>query len=289
MAASLNRFGLPDLGLGLGLRPVHFPHILERWPALDWFEIVSENFMNTGGRPLRVLEAIAERYPIVMHGVSLSIGSTDPLDFGYLGQLAALAERVHARWVGDHVCWTGVAGKNVHDLLPLPYDEPTLRHVTARVRAVQDFLGRPLVLENPSTYLEFARSSMPEHEFLARLSEEADCALLLDVNNVYVSSRNHGFDPRDYLRALPWERVVQIHLAGHTDKGTHCIDTHTGHVIDEVWALYAEAMRRGGSIATMVEWDQDIPAFEVVHAEVLSARRFRAGVTSRPEVRHAQA
>jgi len=282
MRTHSNRWGLPDLGLGLGLRTQHFGHVLEHRPEVDWFEIVSENFMNTGGRPLQVLDRIAERYPIVMHGVSLSIGSTDPLDFDYLRELKRLAARCQAVWLGDHVCWTGVAGRNTHDLLPLPYDEPTLTHLVERVRAVQDFLGRPLVLENPSSYVTFARSTVPEGEFLARLAEEADCALLLDVNNVYVSCRNHGWEAEEYLAAIPYERVVQIHLAGHTDKGTHCIDTHTGHTIDAVWQLYAEVVRRAGRIATMVEWDQDIPEFDVVHAEVLRAREFRAGPEKTP-------
>lgn len=274
MRANRNRWNLPDLGLGLGLRTQHFAHVLEHRPAVDWFEIVSENFMHTGGRPLHVLDRIAERYPIVMHGVSLSLGSTDPLDLDYLTELRALAERTRAVWLGDHVCWTGVAGKNSHDLLPLPYTEEALRHMIERTRAVQDFLGRPLVLENPSTYVTFRDSSMSEQEFLARLAEEADCALLVDVNNVYVSARNHDLDPFEWLAPIPWERVVQIHLAGHTDHGTHCIDTHTGRVIDPVWELYAEAIRRGGPKATMVEWDQDIPPFDEVRSEVLRARAF---------------
>ena len=269
-----NRWDLPDLGLGIGLRTEHFAHVLAESPEIDWFEIVSENFMHTGGRPLHVLDRIAERYPIVMHGVSLSLGSTDPLDFDYLTELRALAERTRAVWLGDHVCWTGVAGKNSHDLLPLPYTEEALRHMVERTRAVQDFLGRPLVLENPSTYVTFRASCMSEQEFLARLAEEADCALLVDVNNVYVSASNHGLDPLEWLAPVPWERVVQIHLAGHTDHGTHCIDTHTGHVIEPVWELYAEAVRRGGPKATMVEWDQDIPPFDVVRSEVLRARAF---------------
>lgn len=273
--STTNRWGLPDLGLGVGLRTDHFAHVLAEEPDVDWFEIISENFMNTGGRPMAVLDRIAARYPIAMHGVSLSIGTTDPLDFEYLRELKALAERCHAVWLGDHVCWTGVAGRNSHDLLPLPCNEQALAHVVPRIRAVQDFLERPLVLENPSTYLSFRASTMPEHEFLGRMAEEADCALLLDVNNVWVSARNHGFDPSEYLAGIPYERVVQIHLAGHTDHGTHCIDTHTGEVIDEVWALYADALRRGGERATLLEWDQDIPSFEVVHAEVKKAARFR--------------
>lgn len=269
-----NRFGLPDLGLGVGLRTTHFPHVLAHTPDVDWFEIVSENFLHTGGRPLEVLDRVAERYPIVMHGVSMSLGSTDPVDRDYLRELRALAERVNAVWLGDHVCWTGVAGKNSHDLLPVPYTEEALRHMIARVRQVQDVLERPLVLENPSTYVSFHASTMSEPEFLARLAEEADCALLVDVNNIYVSARNHGFDALDWFDPIPWERVVQVHLAGHTDHGTHCIDTHTGQVIDPVWELYAELVRRAGPRATMVEWDQDIPEFEVVHAEVLRAREF---------------
>ena len=271
-----NRWGFPDLGFGLGLRTTHYAHVLAETPDVDWFEIVSENFMHTGGRPLEVLDRVAERYPIVMHGVSMSIGSTDPLDFDYLRELKELAGRVQPAWLGDHVCWTGVAGRNSHDLLPLPYNDEVLRHLVERVRRVQDFLERPLVLENPSSYVTFKSSTIPESEFLAQLAEAADCALLLDVNNVYVSARNHGFDPTRYLDDIPYDRVVQIHLAGHTDHGTHCIDTHTGHVIDEVWQLYAEVMRRAGPRATMVEWDQDIPAFDVVHDEVRQARRFQA-------------
>ena len=270
-----NRWNLPDLGLGLGLRTTHFSHILEKWPAVDWFEIMSENFMDTEGRPLYILDQIAERYPIVMHGVSMSIGSTDPSDFEYLTKLKALAQRVNAVWMGDHVCWTGVAGRNGHDLYPIPYNENTLEFLVERIRIVQDFLERPLILENPSTYMTFANSTMPEEEFLNRMAIDADCGLLLDVNNVYVTCRNHDLDPYEYLAAMPYDRVVQIHIAGHTDKGTHCIDTHDGRVIDEVWALYAEVQRRAGSRATLLEWDANIPPFEEVHAEVLKAAQFR--------------
>jgi uncharacterized protein len=271
-----NRWNLPDLGIGVGLRTDHFGHILAQRPRVDWFEILSENFMHTGGRPMHILDQIAERYRIVMHGVSMSIGSTDPIDFEYLDELAALAERVRAVWLGDHVCWTGVAGRNNHDLLPMPYTEEALRHIVGRIRTVQDYLERPLVLENPSTYLTFASSSMPEEEFLSRMAEEADCALLLDVNNVYVTCRNHQLDPLAWLAGLPYERVVQIHVAGHTDKGTHCIDTHIGPVIDPVWRLYEEAVRRAGSRATLLEWDEDIPSFDVVHAEALKAQEWKA-------------
>jgi uncharacterized protein (UPF0276 family) len=268
------RLGHPNLGLGIGLRTVHFPYILRNNPAVDWFEIISENFMDSGGRPRYVLEQIAERYAIVMHGVSLSIGSTDPLNFDYLARLKRLAIAANARWVSDHLCWTGVAGLNSHDLLPLPLNEQTLKHVAERVRTVQEFLERPLVLENPSTYVTFADSTMSEWEFLARLADETDCGLLLDVNNVYVSSVNDEFDPTEYIRSVPAERVVQFHIAGHTNCGTHIIDTHDDHVIDPVWELYRLAHGRTGGAATLLEWDAKIPEFPVVHAEVLKAKRY---------------
>ncbi len=272
-----NRWNLPDLGLGVGLRTTHFRHITERWPAMDWFEILSENFIDTGGRQLNYLDQIAERYPIAMHGVSLSVGSTDPIDFGFLDKLAMLAERVKAVWLGDHICWTGVAGINGHDLYPVPYTEAGLRHMISRVKTIQDYLERPLVLENPSTYLTFASSSMPEEEFIARLAVEANCALLLDVNNVYVTCRNHDLDPVAYLEAIPYEHVVQVHLAGHTDNGTHCIDTHDGRVIDEVWQLYKRVHDRTGGRATLLEWDAKVPKFQVLQQEVGKAARFRNG------------
>ena len=270
-----NRWNLPDLGIGVGLRTVHFGYILGQRPKVDWFEVLSENFMDTEGRPLYVLDQVAERYPVVLHGVSLSIGSTDPLDFEYLKKLKALAARTRAHWVSDHLCWTGVQGLNTHDLLPMPYTEEALRHTIARVRAVSEILERPLVLENPSSYVEFAASTITEWDFLARLAEEADCGLLLDVNNVYVSSFNHGFDPHVYIDALPADRVVQYHLAGHTNKGTHIIDTHSDRAIDAVWDLYARAWKRTGPVATLFEWDESIPPFEVVHAEALKARARR--------------
>ncbi|HLA76527.1 MAG TPA: DUF692 domain-containing protein [Vicinamibacteria bacterium] len=271
----MNRFRLPDLGVGVGLRTVHFGHVLAQQPEVDWFEIISENFMDTGGRPLHVLDQVSERYPIAMHGVSLSIGSTDPLNFEYLAKLKALARRTGARWVSDHLCWTGVRGRNTHDLLPLPYNEEVLGHLVPRVRAVQDFLERPLVLENPSSYLEFASSTMSEWDFLTRLSEEADCGLLLDVNNVYVSAFNHGFDPLVYIDAVPADRVVQYHLAGHTHKGSHLLDTHSDHALPEVWNLFRRALARTGNQATLYEWDEDIPAFHVLLAEAAKARAYR--------------
>jgi hypothetical protein len=242
---------------------------------VDWFEILSENFMDTGGRPLYVVDRVAETYPVALHGVSLSIGSSDPLDREYLTKLKGLARRVSARWVSDHLCWTGVLGRNTHDLLPMPYTEAALKHVVSRTRQVSDFLERPLVLENPSSYVEFAASSMPEWEFMARMAEEADCGLLLDVNNVYVSSFNHRFDPEAYIDAIPADRVVQYHLAGHTHKGTHIIDTHSDHAVHPVWELYRRACRRTGPVATLYEWDENIPSFEVVHAEAMKARAYR--------------
>lgn len=282
-----NKFGFPDLGIGVGLRTVHYGHVLEEQPPVDWFEIITENFIGTHGRPVWVLEQVAQRYPVVMHGVSLSIGSTDPLDFEYLAEVKQLAQRIRAPWISDHLCWTGVARRNLHDLLPVPYTEECLRHVVARVKAVQDFLERPIALENPSSYVEFQSSSMPEWEFLARLAEESDCALLLDANNVYVSSFNHGFDPLEYVDAIPHERVVQYHLAGHTNHGTHIIDSHNGRVIDEVWRVYERSLEHSGGRATLLEWDEDIPSFAEVHAEALRARAWLERAREKPRRTHA--
>ncbi|MCZ6795050.1 MAG: DUF692 domain-containing protein [Planctomycetota bacterium] len=268
------RLGHSNLGLGLGLRTTHFGHILREQPEVDWFEIISENFMDSRGRPRYVLEEIAERYAIVMHGVSLSIGSTDPLDFDYLRKLKELARRVDARWVSDHVCWTGVAGRNTHDLLPIPHTEGSLRHVTERIRVVQDYLERPLVLENPSSYVTFTDSTLSEWEFLTRMAEETDCGLLLDVNNVYVSCFNHDMDAEEFIRSVPHERIVQFHLAGHSAYETHLIDTHDHHVTHPVWELYRLAHQLTGGVSTLLEWDARIPPFPVLHAEVLKARKF---------------
>ncbi len=268
------RLGHPNLGLGLGLRTVHYQHILDHNPSVDWFEVISENYMDSGGRPRYVLEQVAERYPIVMHGVSLSIGSTDPLNFGYLNKLRELARVTKALWVSDHVCWTGIAGRNTHDLLPIPYTEQALAHVIDRIRVVQDVLERPLVLENPSTYVTFADSTMPEAEFLTRMADATGCGLLLDVNNVYVSCFNHDQDPAEFIRTIPHERVVQFHLAGHTNCVTHLIDTHDGRVVNPVWNLYRLAHQLTGGVSTLLEWDARIPPFPVVHAEVLKARKY---------------
>jgi uncharacterized protein (UPF0276 family) len=267
-----SRFELPNLGLGVGLRSVHFGYILENHPEVDWFEIISENFMDSGGRPRYVLDQIAERYPVVMHGVSLSIGSTDRLDFEYLKKLKRLADDIGAVWISDHLCWTGISGINTHDLLPVPLNEATLKLVVQRIRTVQDFLERPLVLENPSTYVGFVDSTLSEWEFISRMAAEADCGLLLDVNNVYVSSVNHDFDPVEYIAALPHDRVIQFHLAGHSNCGTHLIDTHDGQVIESVWELYRLAHQLTNGAATLLEWDARIPDFPTLHAEVLKAR-----------------
>lgn len=271
------RLGLPHLGLGVGLRPQHYQHILEHGPQVDWFEIISENFIDNHGYGRHVLEQVAAQVPIVMHGVSLSIGSSDPLDMRYLAQLRQLAEEVRPAWISDHLCWTGAASVNSHDLLPLPLDEASFCHVAARVRQVQDFLGRPLILENPSTYVEFASSSMPEWEFLGRLAEDTGCGLLLDVNNVHVSAHNHGYDAAHYIGQLPHRHIVQIHLAGPTDCGDVLIDTHDAPVPAAVWRLYALAQRLTGGVSALLEWDANIPPYPQLLAELAKARAAERG------------
>jgi len=273
--------GLPRLGLGLGLRSVHFETILSGEPQDIWFEAISENFMDSGGRPRAVISAVAERYPIVLHGVSLSIGSTDPLDVGYLASLKRLADEVRPAWVSDHLCWTGVNGHNSHDLLPMPLTEESLAHVAARVRQVQDYLERPLILENPSSYVRFAQSTLDEPGFLRALAEETGCGLLLDVNNVFVTCFNAGTDPAAYLDAFPCERVVQMHLAGHQDMGSHLIDTHDRPVRAEVWALFRRAWALTGGASTLLEWDDHIPDFEGCLAELRKAEHYM-GAESAP-------
>jgi len=261
-----------SLGFGLGLRTEHYADILDGKPAVDWFEAVTENYLVAGGRPLHNLMRVRERFPIALHGVSLSIGSTGPLDLSYLTQVKALAARVQPVWISDHLCWTGVNGKNLHDLLPLPYTEEALAHVVARVRAVQEILGQRILLENVSSYLGFQESRMTEWEFLTAVATEADCLLLLDVNNVYVSSVNHEFDPITYLDAIPADRVQQIHLAGHESHGDYLIDTHDQPVCEEVWQLYTAAVARFGAVATMIERDDNIPDLPVLLDELARAR-----------------
>lgn len=264
-------------GFGLGLRKEHFAELLAAPPAgIDWFEAISENFMVAGGKPLAVLERVRRDFPLVLHGVSLSIGGIDPLRADYLDRLQALIERIEPAWVSDHLCWTGVDGVNLHDLLPLPYTQECLAHVAGRVRQVQDRLGRQLVLENPSTYLTAAGNEMSEWEFLAALAEETDCLLLLDVNNVYVSACNHGFDPLRYLAGIPPARVVQLHIAGHCDVDGFKIDTHDAPVCEAVWALYAQAARRFPAAATLLERDDAIPPLAELIAELDRARAIAA-------------
>jgi uncharacterized protein (UPF0276 family) len=278
------RLGFPDLGDGVGLRDPHFAHLMRTEPedwGVDWFEILSENFLDHRGYAAHVLERVAASRPVVMHGVSLSIGSADPLDTVYLDKLAELAERVKPVWISDHLCWTGIAGTNSHDLLPMPLTEASLVHVTDRVREVQDRLGRPLVLENPSSYLQFAGAQMPEWEYLGRLAEDSGCGLLLDVNNVHVSAFNHGFDSAAYIEALPAGRIVQVHLAGPRDCGTHLLDTHDSPVLEPVWALYALAMRLTGGVSTLLEWDSSIPPYEELIAELAKAKAWRAAEPAR--------
>ena len=227
-----------SLGFGLGLRPVYYREILENKPNVDWFEIISENYMIPGGRPLAMLERIRADYPIVMHGVSMSLASTDPLDFDYLRDLKALATRFEPTWVSDHLAWTGVHGVNLHDLLPIPYTSEALAHVVERIKRVQDYLGLQILVENASTYVTFRESEMDEWDFVKEMAERADCLLLLDVNNVFVSGFNHGFDPGRFIGSIPVERVVQLHLAGHSDLGTHKIDTHDQPICEDVFRLY---------------------------------------------------
>jgi uncharacterized protein (UPF0276 family) len=263
----------PSLGFGLGLRVDHYEAILAGCPPVEWFEALTENYLVPGGKPLHYLTRIRERYPIALHGVSLSIGSTHPLDREYLAKVKALAARIEPEWISDHLCWTGVGGKNAHDLLPLPYTEEALANVVGRVRTVQDFLGRRILLENVSSYVTFRDSPLTEWEFLRAVAEQADCLILLDVNNIYVSSVNHEFDPHDYLNAIPVERVQQFHIAGHENHGDYLIDTHDHPVPDPVWSLYDAAVRRFGNVSTMIERDANIPPLEELCAELDTARR----------------
>jgi uncharacterized protein len=273
MNAFTTPIAAPSPGFGLGLRTAHYREFVESQPALDWLEIISDNYLIAGGKPLQMLDQIRADYPMVMHGVSLSIGSADGLDLAYLAQIKKLAARVEPLWISDHLCWTGLQGRNSHDLLPLPYTEEALQLVVKHIRQVQDILGRRFVLENVSSYLTYRSSEMSEWQFLKHICEEADCLLLLDVNNIYVSSVNHGFDPLTYLHHLPPQRIQQIHLAGHSNNGDHIIDTHDEPVAEPVWVLYAEACRHAGNVATMIERDDNIPPLPELLAEVNRARQ----------------
>lgn len=270
----MNGSTFDDMGLGIGLRSSHYQHILEHGPDIGWFEVLSDNYLHTRGRPLEFLDQVAERYPIVLHGVGMSIGSVDPLDFDYLSALRQLAKRTNARWISDHVCWSSIGGYHAHDLLPLPFTEEALLHTAERVKRVQDFLGAPLVLENPTTYLEFTGSTLREWEFLTGLVAESKCRLLLDVNNLYVNSRNHGFDPQLALSQLPLESVVQFHVAGFSTERGVLIDTHDAPVADPVWELLGQAWTLGARGSVLLEWDANVPDFERVRAEVSKATKW---------------
>jgi len=266
---------LPSDALGLGLRPTHYRDILASSPPVDFFEVLSENYLHTGGRPVRMLDRIAERFPVVLHGVSMNVAGTDPLDRDYLRELRALQRRCRAGWISDHLCWTAVDGVQLHDLLPIPYTEAALEHVAARVRLVQDVLEQPLVLENPSTYVQFADADYGEAEFLRELVRRTGCRLLVDVNNVFVSAHNHGFDAEAWLRTIPWSAVVYLHLAGHTELSTHLLDTHDRPVRREVWRLHALAQQLAGGLPTVLERDDAIPPLAELVDELRRGARGR--------------
>jgi len=269
----MKRVEFPFLGFGVGMRRQHYAEIVEKRPPMDWFEVISENFMVPGGPPLHVLAKARRDYPIVMHGVSMSLGSADPLNRRYLGDLKRLAREFEPAWISDHLCWTGVGGRNLHDLLPMPYNEETLAYVARRIRQVQDVLERHILIENISSYMMLRDSTMPEWQFVAEVSKAADCGILLDINNIYVNAFNHRFDARSYIDAIPRARVAQFHLAGHTDRGTHLLDTHDHPVCDAVWNLYAYAVRRFGDVSTLIEWDDNIPEFVELAATANQARQ----------------
>ena len=263
-----------NLGHGIGLRTKHYGYLLENdvW-GVDWFEVISENFMEPGGRPWAVLEKVRSQVPIVMHGVSLGIGNVDPLNEEYLKKLKKLEQRLEPEWVSDHICWGAFGGHYAHDLLPLPYTEETMQHIVPRIQYVQEFLGRPIVLENASSYVSFVESEMPEWEFVVELAKRTGSGILVDVNNIFVSAYNHKFSVDDYINAIPPEYVAQFHLAGHTDKGTYKLDTHVGPVIDDVWGVYRKALRRFGRVPALVEWDEDVPEYGEVVAESQKAKQ----------------
>ncbi len=271
---------IPKLGIGIGLRPVHYEEIFSQNPAIDWFEIISENYMVEGGKPLENLDRILERYPIVQHGVNLAIGSPDPLDWDYLKKLKALTRRTKTPWLSDHLCWGRLPGAHFHDLLPLPYTQEVIDYVAERARIVQDYLEIPFALENLSSYVAYTDDQMPEWDFYSAVVEKADIHMMLDVNNIYVSSRNHGFDPFDYINHIPMERVLQIHLAGHSDHGDYVLDTHDHPVCDKVWELYAEVWPRAGGVSTLLEWDENFVSFEETWKEALRAKAFQQELVS---------
>ena len=270
----MNKFNYKYLGYGLGLRSQHYEYIMQNKPAIDWFEIITENYIDNHQGYWEFLSDLSKTYPIVMHGVSLSIGSTDELNLQYLAKIKKLAEHINAPWISDHLCYTSMGGVNTHDLLPVPYTKPMLDHIVDRIKKVQDVLGRNIVLENPSSYVEFAESDMSEAQFMAEMATQANCGILLDVNNVFVSSFNHNFDAQKYIDTIPTEHVVQVHLAGHTNRGNIIIDTHSDHVIDKVWDLYKYTIASKGKITTMVEWDENVPDFTILEKEINKAKQF---------------
>lgn len=266
---------IPNLGIGIGLRIPHYKDIFSQKPDIDWFEIISENFMVEGGKPVENLERVLDRYPIVQHGVSLAIGSPDPLDFDYLKRLKKLATLTKTPWLSDHLCWGRLAGAHFHDLLPLPYTQEVINYVAERARIVQDFLEIPFALENLSSYVAFKEDEMPEWEFYSAVVEKANVFMMLDVNNIYVSSRNHGFQPKKYIDNIPLDRVLQIHLAGHSDYGDYVLDTHDNYVCDEVWKLYAEVYPKTGGVSTLLEWDENFLSFQHTWEEALKAKQYQ--------------
>ncbi len=271
-----NQFnGFTDLGIGIGPRVPHYRHILSKKPTVDWFEIISENFMVDAGKPIENLERVLDRYRVVQHGVSLAIGSPDPLDFNYLKRLKELAKKTKTPWISDHLCWGRLPGAHYHDLLPLPYTKEVINYVAERAKIVQDYLEMPFALENLSSYVAFKNDEMPEWDFYSAVVEKADVYMMLDVNNIYVSSRNHGFDPKDYYNNIPLERVLQIHLAGHSDYDAYVLDTHDNYVRDEVWAIYADVYPRTCGVSTLLEWDDNYVSFQQTWEEALKAKKFQ--------------
>lgn len=272
------------LGYGLGLRTEHYENILNTKPSVDWFEVITENYLVPGGKPHYYLEKIRENYPIVMHGVSMSIGSSDPLDWGYLNDVKSLVNKIEPKWISDHLCWTGIHGKNSHDLLPLPYTEEAIQHIVDRIIQIQDFFQQRILIENVSSYVSYKQSRMSEWEFLKEISNRADCLILLDINNIYVSSVNHEFQPEIYLSNLPKNRIQQIHLAGHSNMGDYIIDTHDNEIIDPVWNLYALALEKYGLVSTMIERDDNIPSLSILITELNQARKIANSVLMETEV-----
>jgi uncharacterized protein (UPF0276 family) len=274
---------IPNLGIGIGLRTEHYTEIFRDQPNIDWFEIISENFMDVSGPPMDNLHRILERYPVVQHGVSLAIGSPDPLDFNYLKKLKALTKITKTPWISDHLCWGRLPGAHYHDLLPLPYTQEVIDYVVERARIVQDFLEIPFALENLSSYVAYTADQMSEWEFYTAVVEKADIYMMLDVNNIYVSSRNHGFDPKDYYSAIPMDRVLQIHLAGHTDYDAYVLDTHNNYVRDDVWEIYAAVYPMTNGVSTLLEWDSDFLSFQQTWDEALKAKQFQKQIITKQQ------